>query len=57
MTLSQKILHIYPELSSSQSFLDGTIIIQNDSDGLGSYIKEWNYSEPRPTKEQLDALT
>ena len=31
-----------------------TIIVQNDSDGNGDYIKEWNHpSETQPTAEEL----
>ena len=34
--------------------MDGTIKLQNDSDGKGDYIKEWNHpSETQPTEEQL----
>ena len=32
------------------------IILQDDSDGKGAYIKEWNVAEAQPTDEQLDAL-
>ena len=32
------------------------IILQDDSDGKGSYIKEWNVAEAQPTEEQLNAL-
>ena len=32
------------------------VIIQNDSDGKGDYIKEWNVAEAQPTDAQLDAL-
>ena len=32
------------------------VLLQNDSDGKGDYIKEWNLDKPKPTKEQLDAL-
>jgi hypothetical protein len=51
MTLYDKIMAIYPELTQ-QDFLD-TIRLQNDSDGKGDYIKEWNHSLPKPTEEQL----
>ncbi len=35
-------------------FMDGTIKLQNDSDGNGDYIKEWNHpSETQPTAEEL----
>ncbi|BAR14090.1 phage protein XkdW-like protein [uncultured Mediterranean phage uvMED] len=29
------------------------VIIQNDSDGKGAYIKEWNLDITQPTDEQL----
>jgi len=52
MTLPEKIKAIYPELQDSD-FLN-TIRLQNDSDGKGDYIKEWNHPTlPRPTEEQL----
>ena len=48
MNLYESIIAAYPELVGSTSFADGTIVLQNDSDGLGDYIKEWNYSKPIP---------
>ena len=52
MTLYEKIKAIYPTLQDSD-FLD-TIRLQNDSDGKGDYIKEWNHPTfARPTEEQL----
>jgi hypothetical protein len=30
--------------------------LQDDSNGKGAYIKEWNLSIAKPTQEQLDAL-
>ena len=32
------------------------VILQDDSDGKGPYIKQWNLSIPQPTQAQLDAL-
>ena len=32
------------------------VILQDDSNGLGAYIKEWNLDIPKPTQAQLDAL-
>jgi len=29
--------------------------LQNDSDGKGSYIKEWNAPEPQPSEAELSA--
>jgi hypothetical protein len=52
MSLFEKIMALYPSLTN----LDFTtvIILQNDSDGKGDYIKEWNHPTlARPTEEQL----
>jgi len=32
------------------------VILQDDSDGKGAYIKEWNLDIPQPTQSQLDSL-
>lgn len=58
MTLYDKILTIYPELKPEDFFHGiGTIALQNDSDGHGDYIREWNHPTlAQPTQEQLDAL-
>ena len=32
------------------------VILHDDSDGKGAYIKEWNVAEAQPTDAQLDAL-
>jgi hypothetical protein len=55
MTLYEKILAIYPELTG-EDFMPGrgTIMLQNDSDGRGDYIREWNHPTlAQPTEEQL----
>ena len=31
------------------------VMLQDDSDGKGTYIKEWNLATPKPTLEQLNA--
>jgi hypothetical protein len=46
MTLYEKIIAEYPELEGSKSFIDGTIILQNE--GQGDYVAAWNYSKPLP---------
>jgi len=52
MTLIEKIKTIYPNISNDV-FLT-KIILQNDTNGLGDYIKEWNHlTYPRPTQDQL----
>lgn len=54
MSLFEKIMLIYPDLTESD-FLpaNGTILIQDDSDGKGPYIAKWENDYPRPTDEQL----
>jgi hypothetical protein len=53
MNLYEKIMNIYPQLEQ-QDFMT-TIRLQNDSDGKGDYIKEWNHPTlPKPTEEQLN---
>jgi hypothetical protein len=49
MELWQKIIEVYPELADNdyEAFIE-QIILQDDSDGVGAYIKEWNYSQPIP---------
>ena len=32
------------------------VLLQNDSDGKGTYIKEWNLAIAKPTDAQLDAF-
>lgn len=52
MNLYEKIKQLYPKLED-KDFLT-TIRLQNDSDGKGDYIKEWNHPTlPRPTEEEL----
>ena len=57
MTLLEKIKTLYPELESFD-FALGTILLQNDSDGRGDYIKSWNHPTlAQPTQSQLDEVT
>jgi hypothetical protein len=52
MTLYEKIKQLYPALTD-KDFVT-TIYLQNDSDGKGDYIKEWNHPTlARPTDEEL----
>jgi hypothetical protein len=55
MTLFEKITTIYPNLDDRDLAL--YIRLQNDSDGQGDYIKEWNHPTlAQPTQEDLDAI-
>jgi hypothetical protein len=40
----------------SEVDFNSDVLLQNDSDGKGAYIKEWNLSIAKPTTAQLDAL-
>jgi hypothetical protein len=58
MNLYEKIISIYPELTVNDvrqdPFMNGTILLQNDSDGKGDYIAKWEHPTlPRPTAEEL----
>ena len=55
MTLYEKIITLYPGLTNADFAPPmGTIMLQNDSDGKGDYIKEWNHPTlARPTNEEL----
>lgn len=58
MTLYEKIIAIYPELTG-EDFMPGrgTIMLQNDSDGRGDYIKSWTHATlAQPTEEQLASV-
>ena len=55
MDLYHAIMVIYPDLKESD-FMDGVILLQNDSDGNGDYIREWNHpTYAQPTEGQLIA--
>jgi len=44
----ETIIAALPELENSKAFTDGTIILQDDSDGLGAYVAKWDYAKPLP---------
>ena len=55
MTLSEKIMQLYPDLTPDDFGPRGTITLQNDSDGRGDYIAKWEHPDyPRPTDEELN---
>ena len=57
MNLYEKIVSLYPSLTIQDFLPFGTITLQNDSNGLGDYIKAWQHpSLPQPTQEQLDGV-
>ena len=53
MSLYEKIMALYPSLTS-QNFIDGLVVLQNDSNGKGDYIAKWEHPTlARPTNEEL----
>lgn len=55
MTLYDKIITLYPDLTDND--FETVIILQNDSDGKGDYIKSWEHPTlAKPTQEQLDGI-
>ena len=51
--LFEKIMALYPSLTP-QDFIDGLVVLQNDSDGKGDYIAKWEHPTlERPTEAQL----
>lgn len=53
MSLYEKIMALYPSLTS-QNFIDGLVVLQNDSNGKGDYIAKWEHPTlARPTDEEL----
>jgi hypothetical protein len=48
VSLYEIIINEYPELTNNDFGFNGTIKLQDDSDGVGAYIREWNYSKPIP---------
>lgn len=57
LSLYNKIMIIYPDLTVDDFRLDrkGFIILRDD--GEGAYIYSWTHPiYPRPTQEQLDAI-
>ena len=53
MTLFEQILKAYPELTSDDFGMNGSIRLQNDSDGEPDYIADWNYTKPIPAGLKL----
>jgi len=53
-----KIIALYPELTVEDFYpTTGTISLQDNSDGKGSFIAKWEHPTlPRPTQEQLDGV-
>lgn len=54
MNLYEKIMAIYPSLTTEDFMPTGTIGLRNDSDGKGDYIAKWEHPTlAKPTDEEL----
>ena len=53
--LSNKIIAYANSLGVSEVDFTKDVMLQDDSDGNGAYIKEWNLSISQPTDAQLSA--
>lgn len=53
--LSERIKKIYPELTWDDFRMN--IIVQNDGNGKGDFIREWNHPTlVQPTNEQIELV-
>jgi len=58
MTLYEKIKKLKPELTDADFAPEGTIVLQNDSDGKGDYIKSWEHpTVTQPTNAELNGVS
>ncbi len=48
MELWEKIVAAYPEINQTNDFGAKFITLQDDGDGVGAYIRKWEYSKPIP---------
>jgi hypothetical protein len=55
-SLSNKIREYAKANGINEVDFSNDVMLQDDSNGKGAYIKEWNLSIAQPTQAQLDAL-
>ena len=53
MTLYDKIIAVYPDLTDADFNDTGIIELRNDADGAGDYIAKWDYDQPIPAGLKL----
>ena len=58
MTLFEKIKQLRNTLTDEDfAPTTGTIVLQNDSDGKGDYIRKWNHpTVTQPTNQELNGV-
>ena len=56
-TLFHKIQALYTDIDLNAEISKDNVVIQNDMDGTGEYIKTWNVSgKSKPTTSQLNGV-
>ena len=49
MSLFEELVEALPELTANDFHpIHGSIMLQDDSDGLGAFIAKWDYEKPLP---------
>lgn len=48
MSLYDKVIATYPDLTNDDFGLRGSIVLTDDLDEVGEYISKWEYSKPIP---------
>jgi hypothetical protein len=48
MELWEQIIETYPEINATDNFQKLGIFLQDDADGEGAYIAQWDYLKPIP---------
>ena len=51
MSMSDALYHLFPDAK------DGDWLLQNDLDGKGVYIAQWNRPEPQPNQGQIQSVS
>jgi len=57
-TLCARLKKIHASLTEADFYPGGTIMLQDDADGKGAYIKSWTHgSLSQPTEDEIKAVT
>ena len=57
-TLIARLKKIHDSLTDADFYPDGTVKLQDDSNGKGMYIKSWTHkSLSQPTEDEIKAVT
>jgi len=49
MSIFNTIIEAYPELAENElKAFEKVVVLQDDADGKGVYLAQWNYNKPKP---------